>query len=123
MRRGRRRPPKPVAEPAAAVSGFEVDQFSIQRVAEGRLEASGVLGYVTAGRALPAGLALIPTGSTCTIDLSRVTEADSAGLAVLVEWLATAKSRGTVIRYESIPAQTLAIARISDLEGLLTDGH
>jgi len=122
MRRGRPRRPRVVAEPAA-VSTYEVDQFSIQRVADGRLEASGVLGYVTAGRALPAGLALIPKGSTCTIDLSRVTEADSAGLAVLVEWLATAKSRGTVIHYESIPAQILAVARISDLESLLTDGH
>jgi len=89
-----------------------MDQFSIQRVAEGRLEASGVLGYVTAGRALPAGLALIPKGSACTIDLSRVTEADSAGLAVLVEWLATARARGATIRYEGIPAQILAVARI-----------
>ena len=123
MRRGRLQRPRPVAEPAAAGSHYEVDQFSIQRVADGRLEASGGLGYVTAGRALPTGLALIPKGSTCTIDLSRVTEADSAGLAVLVEWLATAKSRGTVIRYESIPAQILAVARISDLESLLTDGH
>ena len=100
-----------------------MDHFTIQRAADGRLEASGVLGYVTAGRALPAGLALIPRDSTCTIDLSRVTEADSAGLAVLVEWLATAKSRGTVIRYQGIPAQILAVARISDLESLLTDGH
>ncbi|MGB7904703.1 MAG: STAS domain-containing protein [Steroidobacteraceae bacterium] len=100
-----------------------MDQFSIQRVADGRLQANGVLGYVTAGRALPAGLALIPRGATCTIDLSRVTEADSAGLAVLVEWLATAKSRGTVIRYEGIPPQILAVARISELESLLTDGH
>ena len=123
MRRGRLRRLGRVAEPAAAGSNFSVDQFSIQRVAEGRLEASGVLGYATAGRALPAGLALIARGSTCTIDLSRVTEADSAGLAVLVEWLATAKSRGTVIRYQGIPAQILAVARISDLESLLTDGH
>jgi phospholipid transport system transporter-binding protein len=122
MHRERVRTPSPVVEPAA-YSSFAVDQFSIQRVADGRLEASGVLGYVTAGRALPAGLTLIPKGSTCTIDLSRVTEADSAGLAVLVEWLATARSRGTVIRYEGIPAQILAVARISDLESLLTDGH
>ncbi|MBK6348782.1 MAG: ABC transporter substrate-binding protein [Proteobacteria bacterium] len=117
MRRGRLQRPRPVAESAAAGNSFDMDQFSIQRVAEGRLEASGVLGYVTAGRALPAGLALIPKGSTCTIDLSRVTEADSAGLAVLVEWLATAKSRGTVIRYECIPAQILAVARISEAGG------
>ena len=123
MLRGRLRRPRPVAEPAAADSNYDVDQFSIQRVADGRLEASGVLGYVTAGRALPTGLALIPRGSSCTIDLSRVPEADSAGLAVLVEWLATAKSRGTVIRYQCIPAQILAVARISDLESLLTDGH
>jgi phospholipid transport system transporter-binding protein len=100
-----------------------VDQFSIQRMSDGRLEASGVLGYVTAVRALPAGLDLIPQGATCTIDLSKITEADSAGLAVLVEWLATAKSRDTVIRYQGIPAQILAVARISDLESLLTDGH
>ena len=123
MRPARARRPKPVVETTAAGTGLEVDQFSIQRVAEGRLEASGVLGYATAGRALPAGLALIPRDATCTIDLSRVAEADSAGLAVLVEWLATAKSRGSVIQYAGIPAQILAVARISDLESLLTDGH
>ncbi len=96
--------------------------FTIQRVAEGRLEASGALGYESAGQALPSGLALIEQGKSCTIDLSRVTEADSAGLAVLVEWLATARARGATIRYECIPAQILAVARISDLESLLLDG-
>ena len=96
--------------------------FTIQRVADGRLEASGALGYESAGRALPGGLALIEKGKPCTIDLSRVTEADSAGLAVLVEWLATARARGATIRYECIPAQILAVARISDLESLLLDG-
>ncbi len=96
--------------------------FTIQRVADGRLEASGALGYESAGRALPGGLALIEKGKPCTIDLSRVTEADSAGLAVLVEWLATARARGATIRYEGIPAQILAVARISDLESLLQDG-
>jgi phospholipid transport system transporter-binding protein len=55
--------------------------------------------------------------------LSRVTEADSAGLAVLVEWLATARVRGAKIRYQCIPAQILAVARISDLESLLLDGQ
>ena len=96
--------------------------FTIQRVADGRLEASGALGYESAGRALPGGLALIERDKPCTIDLSRVTEADSAGLAVLVEWLATARARGATIRYEGIPAQILAVARISDLESLLQDG-
>jgi phospholipid transport system transporter-binding protein len=100
-----------------------VTQFNIGRVADGRLEASGELSYASAAPALHAGLALIPHGGRCTIDLSRVTEADSAGLGVLVEWLATAKSRGSDISYQGIPAQILAVARISDLESLLTSSQ
>ncbi|MGI9246360.1 MAG: STAS domain-containing protein [Steroidobacteraceae bacterium] len=97
--------------------------FGIQQTAPGRLEASGAMSFDTAAQALQAGLALIPRGQECTIELSRVTEADSAGLAVLVEWLATARNRQSSIRYEGIPAQILAFARISDLDQLLISGH
>ncbi len=97
--------------------------FDITATAPRRLEASGAMNLASAAQALRAGLGLIPRGQSCTIDLSRVTEADSAGLAVLVEWLATARKREAVIRYEGIPAQILAIARISDLEDLLTSAH
>lgn len=96
--------------------------FGITATAPGRLEAHGAMSYEGAGSALQAGLALIPHGSQCTIDLSKVSEADSAGLAVLVEWLATARLRKSTIRYQGIPAQILAVARISDLDELITDG-
>lgn len=96
--------------------------FDITASAPGRLDARGAMSYESAGHALREGLALIPRGGECTIDLSQVTEADSAGLAVLVEWLATARARNTKIRYQAIPAQILAVARISDLAELLTDG-
>lgn len=97
-------------------------EFSITASGPGRLEARGAMSYASAGHALQEGLALIPRESECTIDLSQVTEADSAGLAVLVEWLATARVRKTTIHYLAIPAQILAVARISDLDELLTDG-
>lgn len=96
--------------------------FDIRAITPGRLEARGAMSYDSAARALVAGLKLIPQGQPCTIDLSQVTEADSAGLAVLVEWLATARKRRASIHYEGIPAQILAVARISDLDDLLTDG-
>jgi len=96
--------------------------FAITAVGPGRLEARGTICYDSAAQALRAGLALIPRGQPCTIDLSKVTEADSAGLAVLVEWIATARKRESTIHYEAIPAQILAVARISDLDDLLTDG-
>ena len=97
--------------------------FSIKRTAPDRLEAEGAICFEGATRALHAGLALIGRGEDTTIDLARVIEADSAGLAVLVEWLARARKLGTVLHYANIPAQILAIAKISELDELLTDGH
>jgi phospholipid transport system transporter-binding protein len=94
--------------------------FAIERTAPGRLEASGVLGFETAADALKSGLKLIDGGS-CTIDLGKVTESDSAGLAVLIEWLSAARVRGAKLAYEKVPDQILAIARISDVDDLLTD--
>jgi len=94
-------------------------RFRIERAGDWRLAASGELGFGTAAAALAAGLALIGAGERWTIDLGGITAGDSAGLAVLVEWLSAARARGTTVVYEAIPAQILAIARISDLEGLL----
>ena len=93
--------------------------FAIERAGPGRLVASGELGFATAAQALRQGDELIRREQACVIDLGRVESGDSAGVAVLVDWLASAKARGTTIAYESIPAQMLAIARISDLEDLL----
>ena len=91
----------------------------IEPVGEGRLAASGELDFATATAGLQAGLAAMARGKGWTIDLSGITAGDSAGLAVLVEWLSVARARGVSLRYAAIPAQILAIARISDLEELL----
>jgi phospholipid transport system transporter-binding protein len=96
-----------------------VAAFGIVPDGQGRLAASGALDFATAAAALPAGLAVIAPGRAWTIDLSGVTAGDSAGLAVLVEWLSVARARGVSLRYAGIPPQILAIARISDLEELL----
>ena len=100
-----------------------MSRFTIKRTAPDRLEAEGAICFNGAAQALRSGLALIGRGDNTTIDLAKVTEADSAGLAVLVEWLANAHKLGAVLHYANIPAQILAIARISDLDELLTDGH
>lgn len=93
--------------------------FRIERTGAGRLAASGELGFATADAALAAGLALIVPGETLTVDLAGVTAGDSAGLAVLVEWMSAARSRGATLHYAQVPEQILAVARISDLDRLL----
>ena len=95
------------------------EAFGIEAAGPDRLLARGELSFATAGQALRAGLALLPSDRTCTIDLAGITSADSAGLAVLIEWLSVATARGCELVYEAVPAQLRAIARISDLEEFL----
>jgi phospholipid transport system transporter-binding protein len=92
--------------------------FRIAAAGPARLAAHGELGFGTAAEALEAGLALLGPG-TWVVDLAGVTSADSAGLAVLIEWLAVSTERGGTLRFESVPTQLVAIARISDLDSLL----
>lgn len=93
--------------------------FAIERAAPDRLRAAGELGFETASHALRAGIEQIGRAGDQVIDLSGVTSGDSAGVAVLVEWISAAVALGIGLRYENVPPQMLAIARISDLEDLL----
>jgi phospholipid transport system transporter-binding protein len=93
--------------------------FRIEEAGPGRLRASGQLSFETAAQALRAGLAYIDHGRPWTMDLSGVTSGDSAGIAVMVEWLSVASAHGAELAFEAVPAQMLAIARISGLEDLI----
>ena len=97
-----------------------MSEFRIETAGEGRLAAQGVLTFDTAAHALQRGLAAMQGAREIEIDLGKVTAGDSAGLAVLIEWLAAARARGATLRYASIPAQIMAVARISELDALLT---
>ncbi len=59
---------------------------------------------------------------TCEVDCSGITASDSAGLTVLLDWLARAKHNGQSLRYVNLPAGLLAIAKISEVDGLLQAG-
>ena len=53
------------------------------------------------------------------IDLDEVTHTDSAGLALLVEWLREARSRQAEVSFHNLPAQMVAIARTTNLDQIL----
>lgn len=93
--------------------------FRIEQAGPERLRAIGELDFATAAAALEQGEALLGTGPRWTVDLSGVTSGDSAGVAVLLEWLSAASARRVTLRFESIPEQMQAIARISELQDVL----
>jgi phospholipid transport system transporter-binding protein len=59
---------------------------------------------------------------TLVIDCAGVSACDSAGVAVLLEWLGIARGASRALHYENLPAEVRSLARISDLEELLTRG-
>lgn len=84
-----------------------------------RLEAP--LTFVSVAALHQPGIALIKAaGSELTFDLERVPAVDSAGLALLIDWLATARNHSCQLRFANPPAALLALARLSELEKLLT---
>ncbi|HLS80687.1 MAG TPA: STAS domain-containing protein [Steroidobacter sp.] len=88
----------------------------------GRFRLSGVLDAATVVGVLERSRELFRNGSELQVDLSEVTAGDSAGLALLIEWLRMAHARGQRIRFENIPEQICALARISQVEELLKGG-
>ena len=97
----------------AVVSTFEV-------VDAGRSRVLGLLSFVTVAHLLPLGTAAITAGHASSIDLAGVTGSDSAGLALLIEWLSIAREAKQHLRYENIPAQLHQLALLSEVEDLVS---
>jgi phospholipid transport system transporter-binding protein len=88
--------------------------------APGRYAVRGALTFGTARRALDVGLHTFASASgPFVVDLSGVAASDSAGLAVLIEWLAWARRNRREIRLANVPEALCAIARICEVEELL----
>ena len=80
---------------------------------------SGELGFGTVSGILKDSRAGFSEGDDIEVDLSGVTRADSAGLALLVEWLRAAERAGRSITFVNMPAQMQSIARICGLDDIL----
>jgi phospholipid transport system transporter-binding protein len=94
-------------------------QARIETGSNGRLEIHGDLNFASVALLWKVSRQCLPEGDTLDIDLSHVERSDSAGLALLVECLRHARQTGKTIRFFNIPAQMLAIARVSALDEVL----
>jgi phospholipid transport system transporter-binding protein len=100
------------------------NSFEIVTVSDGKLQVRGALTFATARRAREEGLNAIRASAAreLEVDCSGITASDSAGLTVLLDWLALAKKEGRSLRFLNLPQGLLAIARISEVDELLQRG-
>ncbi|HXG29838.1 MAG TPA: STAS domain-containing protein [Nevskiales bacterium] len=89
-------------------------------VRDGRLVLSGELDHTSVARALAEGRAWLEgSRGPLQVDLSGVTRSESAGVALLLEWLRAARQRGREIEFLSPPRQLQSLLQFFGLEGVL----
>jgi phospholipid transport system transporter-binding protein len=82
----------------------------------------GELGFQSVSDVLQYTSTRIQGEARLEVDLAGVTRADSAGLALLVEWLREAENAGNEIVFVNVPDQLLSIARVCGLDEILSLG-
>lgn len=85
----------------------------------GRIELAGDLTFATVSELFSRSAEVLDGSERTTLDLARVTRADSAGLALMVEWLRQARRENARIEVVNMPEQMLTIARMTKLDGIL----
>jgi len=108
----------------AADRNSEAAVFEIAAGADGRAQVRGSLTFATAPQARLEGLEKFQRcgARACEVDCSGLVKSDSAGLSVLLDWLAMAKRDGRSLRYVKLPEGVIALAKISEVEDLLQKG-
>jgi len=100
-----------------------VSDFELQDQGGGRFALRGDMSFSTAEQILRASEAPFEEHTSIEVDLSDVGKADSAGLALLLEWVTWANHTVREIRYSGMPERVLAIARTTEVDHLLNRGE
>lgn len=96
-----------------------MSDFELRDLGDGRFELSGEMSFRNAERILQTSEGAFGQYQSLEIDLSKVGKADSAGLALMLEWKAQVSQKAGDIKYVGVPDSLLAIARTSEVSELI----
>ncbi len=93
--------------------------WSLLNLGAGRFELSGQLDVSNVGDALFTGQNEFVHHDNISIDLAEANCANTAGMALLLEWSTWCGARGKKLAYVEVPARLFELARLNDVEQLL----
>ncbi len=96
-----------------------VSDCDLTDLGDGHFALHGDLSFDTVEQILRASKELFKGQTNIEVDLSGVGKTDSAGLALLLEWISWSASSGIDIRFAEMPAKILAIAQTTEVDGWL----
>ena len=100
-----------------------MSDVAFEKDVDGNLLISGELTHQSVPQVLKMSREFINntvgSNKNLAIDLGGVTRSDSAGVALLIEWMRQAKINQRIIQFKNIPAQMREIANVSGVDKLL----
>jgi phospholipid transport system transporter-binding protein len=97
--------------------------FALEDRGNGQFALSGRMSFDTAGQILRESEALFEEHTLIEVDLSGVNHTDSAGLALMLEWITWANHTVREIRFRDTPEKIDAIAKTTEVDHLLKRGE
>jgi len=76
----------------------------------------GDLTFATIDKQTLKSFSFLKAAQEITIDLGRVSNTDSAGLALMIEWIKYSRQNRTQLSFKNIPAQLLNLAKLSGFD-------
>ncbi len=100
-----------------------MSEFELKDLGEGKFALSGQMTFDTAANILRDSEMPFEEHTLIEVDLSGITETDSAGLALLLEWITWANHTVREIRFSAMPEIIDAIAKVTEVDHLLKRGE
>lgn len=91
-------------------------QWSLTEQSPGYYTLEGSLTFASIDKQTPKSFKFLKGMDVIYIDLSQVEATDSAGLALMIEWIRLSRMSRVQLRFKNIPEQLLALAKLSGFD-------
>jgi len=93
-----------------------VSQLNIIKENNGHFVIDGDLTFATIDKQTLKSFSFLKAAKEITINLSRVSNTDSAVLALMIEWIKYSRQNRTQLSFKNIPEQLLNLAKLSGFD-------
>ena len=100
-----------------------MSDYELKDLGDGKFALKGQVTFATAGQILRESELPFEEHTLIEVDLAGVSDTDSAGLALLLEWITWANHTVREIRFTDMPEKIEAIAKVTEVDHLLKRGE
>jgi len=93
-----------------------MQKFNLTKQSDGNFFLEGELTFSSLNKQTIRSFDILKQAKEIQLDLTKVSSADSAGLALVLEWIKHSKQNNIKLLLKNIPQQIQKLAALSDLD-------